>query len=854
MHVPAPPPPRLKGFDPGYLKAAMIVPFALCLGCATREGPSTHLPSGWGLMPAGKMVQLQGDMPLKIAAAPDGKAVLVATGGFHDHAVDVVDPAAGKVLQHLAMGKVSAGLAVGAGDDRIYVSGGDAPPEDLKEQPEIATLPALIGDSLGHPIPTLTLAQNGSLQPAAPLDIPGLAEKNRFIGGLAVDRAGGRLFAANVNTDTVYAIDPQSARVLATTTVGYRPYQLALSPDRGTLAVANWGDRSVSLLSGADLKLISKVEVGVHPTDLTFGPDGRLFVANAGSNSVSVIEGGRVAETVMTSLHPDDPVGSTPDALAVGPDGTKLYVANADNNDIAAIDISRPNHSAVLGFIPTGWYPSALAIAPDGRSLVVGIAKGAASRPNYPAQLAGKSMGAWNPDPSAPFDYVGNAMSGLVEIVPLPDAGQLADYTKQVAANFPVVEPSVTASDRAQGEAAFRRIKHVLYIIRENRSYDQVLGDDPRGDGEPKLAIFGRSTTPNGHRLAELTPLMDRYFLNGEVSEDGHQWADAAYVTAFTERGTASGYGGRGEPDADDRLTASPAGYLWDAARRRGLGYYSYGEFADFKSNPNTPPTFEGDRGLEGHASSQWGVLNETFWKGFRKGRDPEKAELFIADLKRAEESGNWPSLMIMSLPEDHTGGLTAGRPTPRAMVASNDLAFGKIVEAVSHSKFWDSTAIFVTEDDAQNGPDHVDDHRSVGLVISPYAKPGLVDHTHYTMMSMVRTIELILGLPPMSQYDRGATPMYRLFQAEPRHWTYTIVPETQDLNAINPQTGKLAEASQKLDFSAQDRADPQALNMILWAALKPGDPMPAPVRSAYGGTAWEASLKEPVRSGSRRR
>lgn len=837
MHVPIPPRFRL-------MRAATIVPLALCLGCAGHEGPSTRLPNGWSLTPAGKMVQLQGDMPLKIVPSPDGKAVLVATGGFHDHALDVIDPGTGKVLQHLPMGKVSAGLAVGLADGRIYVSGGGAPPKELAEQPGIATLPAAVSNSLGHPIPTLTWAQDGTVQPAAPLDIPGLAEKSRFIGGLAVDRAG-RLFAANINTNTVYSIDPQSGGMRASATVGYRPYQLALSPDGRTLAVANWGDRSVSLLSGTDLKLISRVEVGIHPTDLAFGPDGRLFVANAGSNSVSIVQDGRVTETVMTSLRPDDPVGSTPDALAVSPDGTRLYVANADNNDIAVIDISKPSHSTVLGFIPTGWYPSALAISPDGRSLVVGIAKGTASRPNYPAQLAADFTGAMNPDRSSPFDYIGRTMTGIAEIVPIPDAGQLADYSRQVAANFPAAEASATASDRAQAETAFRRIKHVLYIIRENRTYDQVLGDDPRGDGEPKLAFFGRSTTPNAHRLAELTPLLDRYFMNGEVSEDGHQWANAAYVTAFTERGTASGYGGRGEPDADERLTASPAGYLWDAARRRGLSFISYGESADFKSNPNTPPIFQGNRGLEGHASTKWGVLAEKFWDHWLEGRDPEKADVFIADLKQAEESGDWPSLMVMALPEDHTSAFTPGRPTPRAAVASNDLALGRIVEAVSHSKFWDSTAIFVTEDDAQDGPDHVDDHRSVALVISPYAKPGFVDHTQYTMTSMVRTIELILGLPPMSQHDRGATPMYRLFQAEPRPWTYTALPETVDLNALNPQAGKLAEASRALDFSAPDRADPQALNAILWAALKPDDPMPAPVRSAYGGAAWGMSLTE---------
>jgi hypothetical protein len=254
------------------------------------------------------------------------------------------------------------------------------------------------------------------------------------------------------------------------------------------------------------------------------------------------------------------------------------------------------------------------------------------------------------------------------------------------------------------------------------------------------------------------------------------------------------------------------------------LTYRSYGEFARFRSSPNTPPVFEGNKGLEGHSSAEFPVPE----------RDPERADVFIRELREAQESGNWPNYMVMALGEDHTSGLSAGQPTPKAAVASNDLALAKIVEAVSHSRFWTSTAIFVTEDDAQDGPDHVDDHRSVGLVISPYVREGVVDHHHYTMMSMVRTLELMLGLGPMSQYDAHATAFYRLFQARPREWTYTALPETEDLAALNPAEGALAEASAKLDFSDVDRADPQALNRILWGALRPGVPYPAPVRGAH--------------------
>jgi len=570
----------------------------------------------------------------------------------------------------------------------------------------------------------------------------------------------------------------------------------------------------------------ARIPVGIHPTDLTFGPDGRLFVANAGSNSVSVIKDDHVVETIMTSLHAGDPVGTTPNAVAVAPDGSRLYVANADNNDIAVIDIHDASRARVEGFIPTGWYPSTLALTPDGKRLVVGIAKGVGSRANSPAQLPADPY--FTPRQrsysNTPFDYVGNVMTGYAEIIPVPDNKALSRYTRQVAANAPVGEARIKPAEKREAEAAFKQIKHVIYVIRENRTYDQVLGDDPRGDGKPDLAFFGAGVTPNAHRLAHDTVLLDRYFVNGEVSEDGHNWANQAYATAFNERTTASSYGGRGEPFGDERVEYSPAGHLWDEAKRAGLSYYSYGEGADFTSSQDAPPTFSGT--LKDHANAEWG--------DFLKMTDVDRAKIFVHDLKAHEEKNDLPAYTVVWLPWDHTLGMTPKAPTPQATVAINDMALGMLVEAVSHSKFWRSTAIFVTEDDAQAGPDHVDDHRSVALAISPFVKQGVVDHSHYTMTSIIRTMELILKLPPMTQYDRDATPMYRLFQSHPRDWTYSVQQETVDLKAVNPESGPLQKASLELDFSGVDRADPEKLNAILWAALKPGVPMPAPVRSAY--------------------
>ena len=341
------------------------------------------------------------------------------------------------------------------------------------------------------------------------------------------------------------------------------------------------------------------------------------------------------------------------------------------------------------------------------------------------------------------------------------------------------------------------------------------------------MTIFGSSVTPNAHALASHYVLLDNLYCNGEVSEDGHKWCDTAYATDFIEKAWPSSYSDRGEPDADERLTDSPAGAIWDNCRRHGLTYRSYGEAADFKSTPNAPPVFTGDKGLTGHVNVEWSQFP------FGVGRDTQRAAIFLKELHAAEKTGVWPQFMVAWLPEDHTSGLKPGAFTPVANVASNDQALGQIVEGVSRSRFWKDTAIFVIEDDAQNGPDHVDAHRTVGLVISPYVKRNAVDSTQYSTASLIHTMEMILGLPPMTQYDRAATPMLGCFTAAPDMTAYADIGPKVDLEAKNPDKGPGATASNKLDFSGPDRADPDALNAILWHALKPGKPLPAPVRSA---------------------
>ena len=784
-------------------------------------GTGTRLPNGWHITPAGKAIRLPGDLPLKMVFSPGGKYLLVNTGGWHDHGVSVIDAATNTLAQSVDVDKDWAGLCLDPSGHTVFVAAGQGDTPFYLAQAVKDGQPARRIASLQQTVLRLGFA-GGRLTLQPPLSVPALDGKERWTAGLAAGRDGA-LYVAEVEGDVVYKLTGSPATVAATAHVGYHPYAVVPSPDGKTLAVSNWGGESVSFLDTDTLRESVRVTVGSHPNEMVWGRDGRLFVANSASNSVSVVSHGSVVETIKTSLDPHDPIGSTPDALALSPDGRTLYVANADNNDVAVIDVSR-RESRVLGFIPTGWYPTALAMAPDGRTLYVGTGKGLGFRGNPAATTPYTRT---QPVDGLKYDYIGGVLSGAVSAVPVPSAATLAAYTRQVYDNTPGTGNVVFEARSARSVSALRHIKHVVYIIRENRTYDQVFGDIAAGNGDPNLTVFGAQTTPNAHALAARSVLLDNLYCNGEVSEDGHKWCDAAYATDFIEKAWPNSYSERGEPDSDDRLTDSPAGSLWDNCRRHGLTYRSYGEAVDFKATPNAPPVFTGDKGLAGHVNAAWSQLP------FGTGRDTARAQLFLGEMHDGEKTGQWPQFMVMSLGEDHTSGLKAGAFTPVAAVASNDQALGQIVEGVSHSRVWDSTAIFVIEDDAQDGPDHVDAHRTVGLVLSPYVKRRSVDSTQYTTASFVRTIELILGLPPMTQFDRAATPLLGCFTDRPDLTAYTNIGPRVDLEAKNPGKGPGATASARLDFSGPDRADPDALNAILWHALKPGVPLPAPVRSA---------------------
>ena len=421
--------------------------------------------------------------------------------------------------------------------------------------------------------------------------------------------------------------------------------------------------------------------------------------------------------------------------------------------------------------------------------------------------------------------------------MPVPDDSALAKYTETVYKNCPYSDkmltdspyPTKTAIPTKVGDPS--PIKHVIYIIKENRTYDQVFGDMPKGNGDPNLVLFGEKITPNHHKLAREYVLLDNLYCNGHVSVDGHPWSTMAYNTDFIVRNWALTYSGRAgiQDQDDDDLEKAPSGYLWDACARAGLSYRSYGEYGHRVSDADGSSRMEGRvPGLIGHVSPEYGIGTNG------SNRDPAKVDVFLKEFAEFEKNGDLPKFIVMSLGEDHTTGTSPNTFTPQACVASNDLALGRLVEAVSKSKYWADTAIFVIEDDAQNGPDHVDAHRTIGLVISPYTKRGVLDSTQYTTVSMLRTMELILGLPPLSQYDAGATPMFACFNDKADTTGYTHEPARIDLNVKNTALAYGAERSSKMDFSEYDKIDDFELNEILWVAIKGKDtPMPPAVRRA---------------------
>ena len=770
---------------------------------------AVKLPNGWSLSPAGTSFPL-GDLPLNIAVSPSKTLMAVTNNGQSVQSIQLIDPGSEKVLHSLVVPKSWYGLKFSADEKYLYATGGH---DNWIYQLEINNERLIIKDTikLGKKWPN-------RIGPA----------------GLDIDDAKQLLYVVTRENKSLYVINLKTNQVQQQISLGSEAYTCLLSPDKKTLYISLWGRNKVM---SWDLVAQRKKEwpVGDNPNEMCLTKDGRyLYVANALDNSVSVIDTreGRVLETLNAALFPDAPSGSTSNGVALSDDEKTLYVANADNNCLTVFDVEKPGQSESEGFIPVGWYPTNVKVIRD--KIYVSNGKGFSSQANpygpNPARSR-ENVIYQGGDSTKPIDvqYIGGLFKGTMSVIPTPDEKTLALWSKAVYENIPYNKDKET---NAQGEAGNpipmklgdpSPIKYVFYIIKENRTYDQVLGDMLEGNGDTSLVLFGEKITPNQHALAREFVLLDNFYVDGEVSADGHNWSLGAYATDYLEKTWPTNYGGRGGDYGAEgtKEIANNKVFLWDQCKAKGITYRTYGEFAD-NGKANLPV-------LEGHFCPYYTSWDESV-------KDTVRFRQWQREFDSLLAANAVPRLNTLRFINDHTEGLRPNRPTPFAHVADNDLAVGMFIEYLSKSSIWKETAIFIVEDDAQNGPDHVDAHRTTAYVAGGFVKRGYVDHTMYSTSSMLRTIELILGLQPMSQFDAAATPMWRSFTATPTLTPFKARPSNIDLDARNPNNrSALALKSLSFDFTKEDAAPDLEFSEVIWKAVKgEHSVMPAPRRAAF--------------------
>jgi YVTN family beta-propeller protein len=961
--------------------------FGLVGGVSSSAEPDEPASQGRPITPAGSLVQdlttrqvAVGALPVDLVRSPDklgpggeGRFLLAVNSGYGiqfnaaanrgQQSIAVIDlnvkPAA--VVQNVYfpspqsvnVGVVFALAPQADGSHALYVSGGfENKIWIFRFQSESRT-----------PISPASPGPNTTIE-APFIDVSGFAFVSNsprynsdrapvYPSGIAISADGNTLFVANNLGDSLGIIeDLRGARKLKRVdlrkdAVGESfvyPYAVVVVHERGMVVkayVSCWNENSVAVVyPGGSAQPFSRIAVGRHPTVMLLNPEQtRLYVANSNNDSVSVIDTrtDKEIERISVRLSEGVPAGNSPEGMALR--GDDLYVANAHSNSVAVIELSpkalgeasaREERSTVRGFIPTGQYPSALAVV--GQTIFIGNGKGTGVQnssvvvdnsgrvPNAPNDrfpvgtgLANKQGGQYSP----------SVVIGNISAVNLPEDPALSRYTQQVMRNNGLLGPRQPRLFPGRSP-----IKHVIYVIKENRTYDQVFGDveksgdGTKADGEPSLAIFGAgdaAARPNGQRqdispnhraLALRFGLFDRFFVNSEASPDGHNWSTAAFSTDYVDkafrwqysrRGRTYDYEGfnrlpnyepvRGAPSMfgptvktedvanfmrrfipylhGSRDVAEPETlYLWDAAARAGLTYRNYGEFvatlseADVKaikdnrakSYPDLSPNvsaFPTKKSLEGRVNTEYrnfdmdtpDAMTVDSYRAAKDGAtDPlinnSRLSVWLREFRtfaaeRAAGTGDrLPNLSMLRLPNDHTDGIAAHKPTPQFLVADNDYALGLLIEAVSNSPYWKDTAIVVVEDDAQDGPDHVDAHRSVALLISAYNRPGALIHEFHNTVSLIRTIELLLGIEPMNQLDATATPI-NIFRAEPDLRPYKALLPTVALdNLLTPPPRDAATAywmrrTEEQDMAHADMADPEILNRIIWFSVKGNTPMP---------------------------
>ncbi|HEY6991782.1 MAG TPA: alkaline phosphatase family protein [Bryobacteraceae bacterium] len=793
------------------------------------------LNSGWTIRPAGQQVHVS-TLPMSAALSTNGKFLLVMNAGYDPPTISVIDVAQKKEIGRTPLPDCWLGLVAGPGD-LVYAGGG----------------------TTGKVFELSLNPETGALTRAREFDaVRNTAEKGKsFIGDVELSPDAHLLYAADLSGDSIAVINLRTGRLTDRWKTGRRPYRIVVTPDGRQLIISSWADAAIYQHAAASGTLVTKTRVAPHPTDMLWinkpAPTeegassyvARLFVTASNTNnaySFGVTKDGALdmLETINVSLTPMHPLGMTPSALATNDRGNRLFIVCSDANAVLEADISSPR-SRVTGFIPTGWYPTAVRSLP-GNELVVLNGKGLGSQPNPQGPNPTRRAAPLHEGGNAPaaVQYVGHIQTGTAAFLPEPGNDELHAFTQTVVRNSPYKDEMIYGPVLDQQQAYFSRsqgrnspIQHVIYMIKENRTYDQVLGDLEKGNGDKSLVLFGEKVTPNLHRLARDFVLYDNFYENADVSAEGHNWASAAIAPDYTVKVWPNTYGHRGHPydfEGGEPANTPPAGYIWDNALQAGIAIRDYGQWTTNipLKNVNSPRQIATvkDRALVPYVDMNYRGFDLEY-------SDLDRAKEFIREWKEFDAKGTAPQLSIVRLGNDHTQGVKAGTLTPISYVAQNDYAVGMVVDAVSHSKFWSSTALFIIEDDAQNGPDHVDSHRAPAWVVSPFTQRATVDSSMYNQASVLRTIELITGLRPMTQFDAAAPPMFASFSRTPNVQPYTVIEPKVSLTERNPENGAGAAASARMDFSEADRIDDDDLNAILWRAIRHSNP-PPPTRSGF--------------------
>jgi DNA-binding beta-propeller fold protein YncE len=757
------------------------------------------LTNGWALTPAGRSLPL-GDLPLNLIVSPSKKHLAVTNNGVSRQFIQLFDIETEKQTHDETLGKSWYGLAFSDDEKRLFASGGNDNTVIL----------------FNH--------NNGKIQRDTVIKLGEPWSKNKICpAGIA--SFNDRLFTVTKEDSALYVCDINKRTIEKKIPLSSEPFSVLINKELNEIYVSLWGDKKILVFDLNGFTKKREFAVGDHPNEMILNKNGTiLFVANAQDNSVSIIDlrVQKTVEVLNAALYPNAPNGSTTNGLALSDDEKTLFIANADNNCLAVFDISTLGNSRSKGFIPTGWYPTSVKVV--GNKIYVANGKGMSSMANPDGPQPFKKR-----DDNRGGQYIGSLFLGTLSIVDMPDDKTLAAYSKLVYENTPYSKAKELVTEGEKGNPIPMKvgdpspIKYVFYIIKENRTYDQVLGDVKEGNGDASICLFPEKSTPNLHKIVKEFALLDNFYVDAEVSADGHNWSLSAYANDFVEKTWPTSYGGRGgkyDFEGTRKIAHAKGGFIWDKCKNANVSYRTYGEFAD--DNKASIAT------LDGHFCKTYHGWDMSY-------QDSKREKSWERDFDSLLTLNQVPRFNTLRMGNDHTSGMTKGAYSPNACVADNDLAVGRFIEHLSKSSIWKESVVFILEDDAQNGSDHVDAHRSPVYVVSPFTKRKFVDHTMYSTSSVLRTMELILGLPPMSQYDAAATPMWRLFTAKPDLTPFKSVEANLDIQERNVADNELSRRSQYFNLAQLDAVPEFEFNTVLWKAIKGMDSeMPAPRRGAW--------------------